>query len=85
MQNAINTIMNNPDQAFEDLIPALNIRASPKSLMHRIFAATVHQCFSANTTPAQASYDLTIEVMKDLGLLQKDASAGDVIAKNINS
>ena len=85
MQNAINTIMNNPDQAFEDLIPVLNIRESQKSLMHRIFVATVRQCFSANTTPAQASYNFTIEAMKDLGLLQKDVSAGDVIAKNINS
>ncbi len=85
MQNAINTIMNQPQESFEELIPILNIREDQKNLMYKIFVASVRECFSPNTTPLPASYNFTIEQMKELGLLNKDVSSEDVIAKNINS
>ena len=85
MQNAINTIMNQPNETFEELLPVLNIRKEQKNLMRKIFVATVRQCYSANTTPSEASYDFTIQQMKDLGMLKKDVSIADIIAKNVIS
>lgn len=83
MQNAVNKIMNEPDECFKELESYLNIRENQRELMYKIFMATVRQCFSADTNPASASYEFTLNCMKDLDLLGKDITVDELIAQNI--